>query len=105
MKVRMLFFVLSSLSICSSGQAPIKGKVKDLQQDLPSATVLLLTPDSSLVKAVATDKSGEFTFENVAPGNYVVSSSVIGYSRFFSRIIPVEREEIMLPDIILERLV
>ena len=105
MKIRLLLFIATCFAVSSSGQSFIKGRVKDRQQNLSSATVLLLNPDSALVKAVATDKSGEFSFENIAPGNYIVSSSVIGYSRFFSQVIPVEQEEIILPDIILERLV
>ena len=102
MKTRLLFLILSCPAIGSFGQAFIKGRIKDRQQNLPSATVLLLTSDSTLIKRAVTDDTGEFIFGNVVPGHYQVSSSVVGYSRFLSQRISVEEKDIMLPDIILE---
>jgi hypothetical protein len=84
------------------GRSPIKGRIKDQRQNLSFATVALLKPDSSTIKTVAADGYGEFIFENVAPGSYLVSSSVVGYSKFISENISVENLSITLPDVILK---
>ena len=62
----------------------------------------LLNPDSSTMKTVAADGDGAFLFENLAPGSYLVSSSVVGYSKFISEKISVESMSITLPDFILK---
>ena len=90
------------LAIYSFGQVSIKGRIKDQRQNLSFATVVLLNPDSSTIKTVAADGYGEFAFENVSPGFYLVSSSVVGYSKFFSDSVSVENKNIILPDIILK---
>jgi len=85
----------------SFGQVSINGKIKDQRQNLSFATVALLREDSSTIKTVAADGYGEFLFEDVQPGHYLVSSSVVGYSKFFSGDIAVENRNITLPEIIL----
>jgi Outer membrane protein beta-barrel family/CarboxypepD_reg-like domain len=103
MKARLLILVLSCSVLSSSGQAYIKGRITDRQQNLPFVTVLLLGSDSALVKTVVTDTMGEFIFMNMMPGYYVISSSMIGYSKYLSQRISVEEKNIILPDIILEK--
>jgi len=105
MKTWPFILVLSCSAICSFGQAYIKGRITNRQQNLPAATVLLLGSDSALVKGVVTDTLGEFIFGNVVPGHYLISSSMVGYSRFLSQRISVVEKNIILPDIILEEAV
>jgi hypothetical protein len=102
MKTILFILALSCQMVYSFGQASIKGRVKDRQHDLPLAAVLFLGPDSSLVKGVVTDNEGRFIFENVLPGNYLIASSMVGYTRFISQEISVAEKDIVLPDIILE---
>ncbi len=102
MKILLLILFLLCVMIYSFGQASIKGRIKDERQNLSFATVALLNPDSSTIKTVPADGYGEFIFENVAPGSYLVSSSAVGYSKFFSESISVENENITLPDIVLK---
>ena len=102
MKTSIFILILSCFSVCSFGQANIKGRVTDRQKNLPSATVFLLDSDSALLKEVVTNNDGEFIFENIVPGHYLVSSSIVGYSKFLSQRISVEEKNIILPDIILE---
>jgi hypothetical protein len=103
MKSSTIFYFV--LLICSAtpvlSQVSIKGKVKDQQQNLPSATVLLLAPDSTLVKGMVTDINGDFLFEKVSSGAYFISFSMIGYDPFFSPQISVSDKNISLPDILL----
>lgn len=70
---------------------------------MPSVTVLLLsTNDSTLVRGVVADSTGEYLISNIAPGHYKISASLIGYARFLSPPVNVVTEDIVLPDIILE---
>src|SRR6185503_7436466 len=89
------------MTVSSFGQVSIKGRIKDQRQNLSYATVVLLNPDSSTIKTVSANGYGGFIFEDVSPGLYMVSSSVVGYSKFFSGHISVENTNIVLADIIL----
>lgn len=96
------FSILLCLAIGSFGQSQIKGVVKGGQQNLPSATVLLLSLDSTLVKGVVTDTDGQFVIENVALGHYLISSSMLGYTKFSSQPVLVKDENSIVVDIALQ---
>lgn len=83
--VLWLSLALFSQTIFSQNQ--ITGSLRDAAgQPLPAANVLLLaTADSSLVRGGLTDAAGNFTFENVGSGSFVVSFSMIGFERMFSK--------------------
>ena len=60
----------------------IQGSLKDsiANRALNSATVSLVNAkDSSLISFSRTNESGVFNFKNVAPGNYLISVSYVGY--------------------------
>lgn len=60
----------------------IQGSLKDsiANRALNSATVsLVYAKDSSLVSFSRTNEGGVFNFKNVAPGNYLISVSYVGY--------------------------
>ena len=60
----------------------IQGSLKDsiANRALSSATVsLVYAKDSSLVSFSRTNEAGVFNFKNVAPGNYLISVSYVGY--------------------------
>ena len=94
--------ILSCFSTACLGQINISGTISDARQDLPSATVLLLTLDSTVLKGVTTDSIGKFIFNDVLPGQYFVSASMIGYTKFFSNMLAVERRNIEIPEITLQ---
>ena len=102
MKIQLFILLFLHSAIYSFGQVSIKGRIKDQRQNLSFATVSLARPDSSILKTVSADGYGEFIFENVSPGFYLVSSSLVGYSKFYSDTISVENNNIILPDIILK---
>jgi hypothetical protein len=83
-------------------QITITGSIRDNQQSLPLVTVLLLNLDSTLVKGTVTDQTGNFTIENVMPGVYLLSASMVGYSSFFSQQIHTVSTNIDLNEIILD---
>ncbi len=65
------------------GQTGVSGTVTDEEgSPLPSATVLLLNPtDSSLVRGGITDENGWYHLQNIEPGTYILSVSMVGFRR------------------------
>lgn len=86
---------------CFVWPGKLTGRVTDRQQRLPFATVLLLAPDSSVVKGGMTDTTGVFSFRAAMPGCYLLSASQVAYSRFVSPPIWVADKHILLPGILL----
>jgi hypothetical protein len=83
-------------------QADITGRIVDARQHLPFATVVLLSEDSTFINGVVTDSSGVFSFGGVVPGNYRVSASMMGYTKYLSQTISVSKVIVKLGDITLE---
>ena len=101
MKACLCILAFTCFIVPSFGQGSIKGRVSDGKQNLPAANILLLRTDSSLVRGIVTDNSGEFIFSNVAAGRYLISATMVGYTRFFSEPVPLGDKEVLIPDIIL----
>jgi hypothetical protein len=101
MKFRLLILFLSP-ALYSMAQVSIRGRVTDGRQNLPFATVSLLTSDSTLIKNVITTDDGHFIFENLNRGNYLISSSMVGYNKYYSQLITVQNSAIETADIVLD---
>ena len=84
-KLGQFIFISCLLLISYVGFAQnltIQGSLKDsiANRALNSATVsLVYAKDSSLVSFSRTNEAGAFNFKNVAPGNYLISVSYVGY--------------------------
>jgi outer membrane receptor for ferrienterochelin and colicin len=65
----------------SQAQNSISGKVQDIEgEPLSFANVLLLkTSDSTLIKGTMTEITGEFILDNIPPGKYTLSASMVGF--------------------------
>ena len=94
--MKQFFSLLAAITIGMSSQAQnggkVSGSIKDggNQKIIDAATVSLLkAKDSSLVKAAVTDATGNFSFENVKEGNYLVLATSIGHATTYSNIITV----------------
>ncbi len=88
-KTKMLTTLILFLSIAGFAQTNgrISGSLIDGgdQKIIDAATISLLkSKDSSLVKVSLTDKQGNFYFENVTTGSYLVMASSIGHSKVYS---------------------
>jgi iron complex outermembrane receptor protein len=72
----------------------ITGSARDAKgQALESASVTLLNAqDSSRFKATATDKAGQFSFQHVPAGKYLVMASSVGYNSMYSPSFSVAKE-------------
>src|SRR5262245_17830366 len=101
MKIRLLIIFLLCPALYSMAQVSIRGRVTDGRQNLAFATVSLLASDSSLITNVVTADDGHFIFGNLTRGNYLISSSMVGYNKYYSQIVAVQNSSVETPDIIL----
>ena len=90
--MKKLFSLLAAMSIavCSFAQsgAKVTGSIKDggNQKVIDAASVSLLNAkDSSLVKTAVADKNGNFSFENLKDGNYLVMATSLGHTKSYSK--------------------
>ncbi|MFB6454863.1 outer membrane beta-barrel protein [Chitinophaga sp. Hz27] len=63
----------------------ISGKIVDMTTTKPvemASVVLLNSTDSTLVTGMYTNATGNFSFNNVAPGVYVIRVTFMGYEKF-----------------------
>ncbi|MGI4020126.1 MAG: TonB-dependent receptor domain-containing protein [Janthinobacterium lividum] len=83
----LLFCVDAKLSAQTKTNGTVSGMVKDNQQKpLDFATVSLLkAKDSTLIKGSLTDAKGQYRFNGILSGNYLVSVSIVGYQKNFSK--------------------
>jgi hypothetical protein len=87
----LVFILFHVFGTSLLSQSLIKGTLTDESGIPPEyANVLLLqSSDSSLVKGTILGPDGTYYFEDVAPGNYLVASSMIGYQPAFSGLLDI----------------
>ena len=85
------FSLLAAITIGMSSYAQtggkISGSIKDggNQKVIDAASISLLrAKDSSLVKAAVTDKDGNFSFEDIKDGSYLVLGTSVGHVKVYS---------------------
>ncbi len=91
-----------ALTISFSGFSQTSGKINGIIKDggnqkiIDAATVSLLkAKDSSLVKTSLTDKEGNFAFETLADGKYLVMATSIGHRKTYSQTVNIESSSII----------
>lgn len=89
--MRKLLTIITLITLSFTSRAQVtNGKVNGTAIDgsakiIESATISLLrVKDSSVAKIAVANKNGQFSFENVAEGSYLVSISAVGHSKGFS---------------------
>ncbi len=93
--MKQLFtLILALVSLATFSQTTpsrISGTVVDgSAKTLESATIALIrAQDSSTVKFAVASKTGQFVFDQVAPGTYMVMVSAVGHIKGFSELIEV----------------
>ncbi len=98
--------LIISLSAFTQNNGRVTGRV-GLDNGKPGeqATITLLRgKDSVLVKTALPDKTGTFEIENIRPGQYIVSISHTGYTRYLSNAIVIDAAQsvVTLPAITLQ---
>ena len=104
--MKRLLNILTALGISIVSLAQTTGKVSgnikdgDSQQVIDAATISLLAgKDSSLIKTTVTDKAGNFVFENVKEGSYLVAANSIGHKQVYSKLFTFSKNQ---PSVIIE---
>lgn len=87
-----------AFSFDSKAQTALTGKVNGivtaLQKPVESAsTGLLRGKDSGLVKLVVTDSLGQFEFDKIKEGSYLVTVQLAGYAKFYSAPFTISNEQ------------
>jgi len=79
--------VTAALAQTPKPSAKVSGQVVDeTGKGAPFASVALLkVKDSSLVKGAITSENGNYTFEHINSGNYIIRATVIGYAKAYSQ--------------------
>lgn len=86
-----------------TGNASITGHVKDPQgATLPGAAVTLYGRDRTFNFVTNTDSSGAYSFEKLAPGEYLIEAEASGFAAATAKVIKVERGQATSFDISLE---
>ena len=98
MKHLLNLLTAMSISIVSFAQnsGKILGAIKDggNQKIIDAATISLLkAKDSSIAKVAVTDKDGNFAFENVKAGSYLVLATSLGHSKVYSNSVEISSDQ------------
>jgi hypothetical protein len=86
--ISLLTIMGIGFSSFAQNMGKISGSIKDggNQKIIDAASVSLLNAkDSALLKTSITDKDGNFIFENVKDGNYLVMATSLGHIQVYSR--------------------
>jgi iron complex outermembrane recepter protein len=87
--ITSLLTVLITISgFSQTGKGKIAGSVVDgNSKTIESATITLIkTSDSSVVKMSVADKSGNYAFDGIADGKYLVAVTAVGHTKAFSEV-------------------
>ncbi len=88
-KITVLLTILTlAIEALAQNSGRLSGNLSYGGKTIESASVTLLkAKDSTLVKAAISDKNGDFIFENISFGNYLITVNSIGYQRFYSALL------------------
>lgn len=75
-------------------QVNVTGVVKSSKETLVGVTVWLKNPSTGKNQGASTDIDGKFTFTNVAPGTYTLSSSYVGFKEYANAAFKVANEPV-----------
>jgi hypothetical protein len=84
MSIKSLFLMIAGVAIATQtlfAQSNIRGKVTDADDKSPvfATNMVLLRPDSSFVLGASSNLEGVFELRNVPHGDYILSTSFVGY--------------------------
>ena len=101
MKTLFLFLILWVFSQKLNAQN-LKGAVQDASgKALPFVSMAVLKMDSSVVKATASNDQGEFIFEKISAGKYIIRAFSVGFLKKYTQVFEVQNEPLLLPNLIL----
>ncbi len=103
--LRLCILISCTFQIALS-QTQISGSVGDAAGNpLPAASVLLLKgADSTLVKGQVSTVEGTYTFDDIAPGEYRLGVSMLGFADYFSDVFTLDdqTQKKSMPSVVLK---
>ncbi len=105
MKKFVLISCLCMFSLNMMAQK-ISGLVKDeTGKAFTGSTVTLLrAKDSVAVKYTATKADGQYVFEGITPGSFIVKSTFVGHKTSFSDVVELVATDVAVNDVVMEKL-
>ena len=102
MKKINLLLILGLFCPKINAQTSLKGTVQDIAgKAVPFVSVAVLKMDSSVVKATASNEQGEFIFEKIKAGKYMLRAFSVGFLKKYTQVFEVKNEPLALPNLIL----
>lgn len=104
MKKFVLIVCLSMFSLNMMAQK-ISGLVKDeTGKAFTGSTVTLIrAKDSVAVKYTATKADGEYAFEGITPGSFIVKSTYVGHKTSYSDVVELAGTDVVVNDVVMEK--
>lgn len=99
MKTAFIGLFLLVMASAALAQTILRGSLRDASsKPLPFASVALLNAhDSTLVKGSLASEAGQYQFDQVAPGQYRVLVSMVGFEPIKSAVVTVVNSPVQLP--------
>ena len=101
-------FTAATSALAGVNKGSITGKVIDKlsNQPIPFVSVTLgLLPDTTIKKSVQTDDKGNYKFDQVPDGRYVVSAYMVGYGRKHSKPLACKQNSVKVETLTMENTV
>jgi len=101
---KLIYLLIAIATHYTAFSQSLRGVINDnLSHPIPFANVLLLnSKDSTLVKGTVTDTLGLYRIDHVAPGQYVLSASMVGYVQVYKPGIEIQQENLVVPTMTLQ---
>lgn len=91
----LLFLMFSLTFFAQKKVGKIYGKIVGATEILPFATVVLKTANNKLIEGVVTGENGEFSFNKIANGNYIVEAQYIGFDNFVKNVLVSDNQRLI----------
>ncbi|MFC2079847.1 TonB-dependent receptor domain-containing protein [Bacteroidota bacterium] len=87
--VLTVVILFTSLKLFAQANATVSGQIigKNTKDNIPYATVAILSENDVLVNGSMSDDGGHFTIEGLEPGNYIFTVSYLGYNTYQAKIL------------------
>lgn len=92
---RSILIIFTLLCVFSlKAQVKVSGTVLDLEtkEAVEFSNISLIKPDSSFVSGVSSGEHGQFALSQIAPGDYILSVSLIGYRKTYLPVKAIDKE-------------
>src|SRR3990170_2580546 len=99
----LCFALMASPAAAQFDRSQVSGRVKDAQGGLvPGATVVATNLQTQLSSTAVTDETGFYTFPNLPPGRYSVTTELQGFKKAVRDEVPLDAAASITLDFTLE---